>query len=118
MSVSIYIGAGAEDDLNLANGNFVRVMHLIDEPVDPANLCGVWEGPALAALAVKVRFALDSIRAMPSVDDGTPAIASRIHGHMAVIDCGLRDGYFADRLSRLMAVIEEALEAGVPLHYA
>lgn len=117
MSVSIFIGSGSEDDLNVSNENFCRIMALLDVDIDLDSLAGSFEGQALLNLQHKVLLALDVLRMVPALDG---AIGYHRHesGGAVLIECGISDGYFSDRLPRLLAVIEAAIGAGEPVRYA
>ncbi len=119
MSVTIRAdGRFSEDDLNLSNGNFVKLMDLLDTPIDTECLCGNLSGIALRDLRKNVSLMLDGVREMPELDGGTQTIYSGKPGGCTMIECGWRPGYLESRLSALLAVIEEAIEEGVALVYA
>ena len=114
MSVSVYLRTdGADVDFNVANDNWTRIVELLGLELDD-HWCGTFEGPALVDLRDRVVFALDAIKAMPAVDGGTPTVEVGPNHFV----CGLGEGYFADRLSRLLAVVDRAIATGEPLHYA
>ena len=124
MSVTLRIGGTdgtyPSESLNLANANFRRVMALVglEEVAGDEGLCGTFAGPALQHLRDQVAFALDGVQAMPTATDGgEPDEVTATPDGPVVIECGLFPGYFADRLTRLLAIIDLAIERGQPIHY-
>jgi hypothetical protein len=89
-------GAG----VNLANGNAVLVLERLGFDVDPECLFGEASGSDLLARAL--------VGNVGRSDDGVPAA---VDGRM--IDCGVRPGYFAERLGALtdLAVLADRLGA-------
>jgi hypothetical protein len=123
MSVSIYLRSSLREEdvneLNLANGNFVRLMEMLDVPIDVEDgLCGEWRGEQLLHLQANVRIALDGVRAMPELDGGTETVERRGAGGCRVIECGHTPGYFEHRLSALLALVEAAIENQEPLLFS
>jgi len=117
MSVTIYTGTGSDSSLNLSNTNFRRLMDLVGIELSES-LCGEFAGAALEDLRQRTLFALESVRAMPALDGGTPSVEFVGARGARCVEMGLREGYFESRLSALLAEIEVALETGQPLRYA
>ena len=119
MSVSVFVRLDGDDGINVSNVNFYRLMGLLGIEVDAyGDLSGEWKGRALFDLKAEVMFALDHIRAMPDVLDA--GMASHVEGgdgKCTIIHGGLPPGYFQDRLVKLLALIDDALETGLPLRY-
>jgi hypothetical protein len=92
-------------ELNVANSNFVRLMDLLGSPSE--DYCGQWEsvGDELSEVLEQIKFVLQSIEAMPTLDGGVPdeTVGS-------VTYCGLHEGYFAERLKQLQAIVEAAIK--------
>lgn len=110
MSVTIYSRCtNLDTSLNLSNANFRRLMDLIGIELGES-LCGEFAGLGLQDLRDRTLFALDSLRAMPSLDAGTPTVeAVGTHG-ARWIDVGVREGYYESRLTALLAQLDIALE--------
>ena len=114
MSVTVQAGLGAgrsfaafDDGMNVSNGNFFRIMTLLGyEDVD---CCGELRGAALTELLAKVDFVLTSIANMPELDGGTQTIMHQEPGKARMIDCGLPEGYFYQRLSTMECMVAQAL---------
>lgn len=113
MSVSFYVSLGQDaPELNVANGNFVRLMEILG--YDHPEAVGEFTDALLLDLRHRVVFVLDSIKAMPDLDGGVPAQEiSQSH-----IVCGIPDGYFERRLKALLALIDQAQASGQPLRWA
>lgn len=120
MSVSVYVlGESSEDDYNVSNGNFRRLMDLIGDPIpqDWDQYRRYEPGAQLEELRARVVFALEGIRAIPDLDSGRPP-SQYIGGEelgasgVLVIDCGMSEGYYERRLTGLLEVIDRALEVG------
>jgi hypothetical protein len=119
MSVTLYVmvdGRPSEQDVHLSNGNFRRLMTLIGVDVDE-DLCGAWPLDELPALREKVHFALTSLLWMPALDSGVLTTSAQQTGAL-MLRLGLGEGYFRNRLARLLALIDRALATGQPLRYA
>ena len=100
--------------LNVSNANFRSLMALLDIECD---CYGEFTGDLLADLKTRVQFALDALRAMPELDEGTPAVDYTTPGGTRFIDCGRSDGYYAHRLSELLTIIDAALAHGNALWF-
>jgi len=124
MSVTFYLGTGGDDrDLNVSNANFRAIMRLLDvgldDPDDDADpLAGSFTGATLDALETSVAFVLDSLAALPMLDDEIAGEETIGTGGARLVACGRRAGYFTDRLTRLRALIARARAAKEPLRYA
>ena len=49
---------------------------------------------------------------MPELDAGRPTEEYREPGHVTVIDCGTRDGYYTRKLTMILELIELAEKHG------
>jgi hypothetical protein len=116
MSVSVW-SAASPQELNVANGNWARLVDLIgmELALDPWQGEGRLEGAALVEFVGRVRFLLDSITAMPALDGGTLTTECTGAGGCHVIAPGLRPGYFEDRLRLLLAIAEAAQSTHQPV---
>lgn len=115
MSVTFSV-TGRVDYLNVANGNYARLMTLLGR--DEAPWGGEYAGVALMELALDVQFVLDQIRAMPDVlDAGRPDVEVPNPGGCRVIEGGTSPGYYEHRLTRLLELVEAALESDEPLRF-
>jgi len=101
-------------DLNVSNSNFTALMDLLG--YDDPDYCGTIED--LQNLRSRIDFVLDSIRALPALDEGKPVEHYGGRKGVTIIDCGRADGYFAHRLSELRELVELAEKSSVAIGWA
>jgi len=118
MSVTVHYDAARDLDedtwLNFSNRNWASVLQLIG--LDP-EWTGTWAVTDLPRILARVRFAVQSVEAMPELDGGTESRESRGANGARVIDCGLPEGYYGRRLRDLEALLDAAHERGVAVHW-
>jgi hypothetical protein len=102
-------------ELNVANGNFCRIMELLGFP--GAEYCGTFGDGSLQDLQERVTFALQSLIAVPALDTGRPTEETRTKNGGRWIECGTDDGYFTERLTQLSAIIQAAIDAEGMVNY-
>lgn len=124
MSVSVYSeGYSTEEDMNVSNINFRKLMDLLDVDYDYDSecLCGRISGPSLLALKQRTAVLLETVRVIPELDGGIIDRDLLTGGQRTVenrfINFGWPPGYIESRLSHLLAIIEEAIELNVSLVY-
>lgn len=110
MSVSFYVDG--EHVMNVANGNFHRICELLGVEMDGG---GEMDGAQLEAFGKNVDFVLASLKAMPALDGGKPDVEEVGANGCRIIDCGLPEGYFEERLTQLRSAVEAAQSQHVPL---
>jgi len=104
----------AVEVFNLSNVNFGRLWRLLglDFSAD-----GVLVGVDLLDLQQAVDFVLEVFEAAPDIDRGLPVTADvGAHGSLW-IDCGLRAGYFRERLRQLKPAVDRAVAAKGSLYW-
>lgn len=111
MSVTISTPV-AEDEINISNGNFTRIMAVLGYDDDDLEWSGEFRGAALDDLRGRIAFVLAGIAAMPDLDGGLATIEHPPSGGCRFISCGLRAGYFTERLTALDALAQIALDRG------
>lgn len=115
-----YDPAGDADkpfDLNVTNTNAIMLLEMLGIRVKGDNgLTGEIED--VARLEYNCQQVLHALRADPALDAGRLSIEHRSPGCMTMIECGRRDGYLLDRVSRLRQLAEEALLRDAKLVYA
>lgn len=116
MSVTFYRqNSNPDQELNVSNTNFCAIMELLDSPIGgPEGLCGSFSGASLLFFQGKINFVLNSLEAMPALDEGKPTEVLAPN----FIDCGRSDGYFTNRLRTLKAIVDATLEANDTLYFA
>lgn len=97
-------------ELNVANGNYVRIMELIG--LDSSEYCGTWGDGSLQYVADRIRVCLDGLQGIPELDAGIPDRVERSHSGFTVVHCGVSEGYFGERLASLLAIVNKAIEVG------
>ena len=125
MSVTLHVQpiTDVEDStqyLNLANGNFVSMMELlgIEDYRDQDDcLAGEFTGDRLNHLVDQIAFVLDSLVAMPELDNGSATVESTGMRGCKLIELGKRPGYWQDVLLRLTIFALEAQRTKKPLRY-
>jgi len=110
MSVSFYVDGS--EQLNVANGNFARLTELLGVEMDWG---GEMAGPELAKFREKIAFVLESIQALPELDGGKPDEEDVGARGCRIVYCGLRPGYFTERLTQLRRAVDAAIARGLPL---
>lgn len=102
--------------LNIANGNFHRLMTLLG--YSDFDYCGSFGDGSLQDLKSRIEFIRGGIKAIPDMDGGTPTIEHRSSPYQAtMVECGLREGYFDDRLSTLLEIVNVAIKKGGQITY-
>lgn len=109
MSVTISTDA-APDEINISNGNFTRIMAVLGYDDDDLEWSGEFRGDALRDLRGRIEFVLAGIAAMPDLDGGLATVDHTNPGGCRFISCGLRAGYFTERLTALDALAQIALD--------
>lgn len=112
MSVSIYvqpkgIHGPAFEVMNQSNDNFERLCALLGLAFSSEG--GAISGQALQDFQVAIDFVLGSLTAMPELDNGTADRVSMGKLGCLMIDCGLRAGYFREKLLILKPVVDLAV---------
>lgn len=97
-------------EMNVANGNYVRLMELLG--LDYSDYCGTWGDGSLQHLQERLGVILEGLKAMPEMDSGVPSTTGKGNGGCKWVDCGLREGYFTERLSKLQELVFKAIEVG------
>jgi hypothetical protein len=97
-------------EMNVANGNYRRIMNLLG--LDCGECCGTWGDGSLQHVADALRIALDGLQGVPGLDGGIPSEESRGKGGCLMVDCGVRVGYFGERLGTLLEIVTKAIEVG------
>ncbi len=114
MSVTFYVQGAPEDtELNLANGNFCRLMELIGREYDPQDLYARLQGTDLEIFRAQVLEGIAMIDQMPALDGGL--IDVEISSNYII--GGLPPGYYRDRLTRVLRLIDHARQTGQPLQF-
>src|SRR6266571_3271841 len=110
MSVSIYIrypNAGPIFEImNQSNTNFGRMLALLGLDFSPD---GEISGTALLDLQQSVDFITESLQAVPALDSGTEDSLTFGAAGALMIDCGLRPGYFTEKLTILKEAVDRAV---------
>lgn len=109
MSVTISVQGNEDESLemNVSQVNFQRICELIDADLD---WCGSIDMAEILSLRHKVTFALDAIAVMPMLDGGLVDQRTQLQGGALHVLCGLREGYFTEKLSLILRICDEALE--------
>jgi hypothetical protein len=116
MSVDLFVAGrpGAPEAINVANGNWARLVEVIGIELgeDP------WYGEIanLAQLRERVQICLEGVRAMPALGE-IPNEAYGVPDGPLVIVCGWEPGYLEMRLQQLLKLIDFAIREGKPLRY-
>lgn len=97
-------------EMNVANGNFYRLMELLG--LSTEEYCGTWGDGSLQHVREKVTFVLEGIKAIPELDGGKEDVIEKSPSGMTMIHCGVREGYFAERLTKLLEIVDKAIEVG------
>ncbi len=95
-------------ELNVANGNYCRLMRLLG--LDHSEPGGTWGDGSLQHVADTIRIVLDGLQGMPELDGGIPSEVTRGSNGATLVDCGVRAGYFAERLTTLLEIVNKAIE--------
>lgn len=129
MSMTISL-AGIDNEaleLNVSDSNFWSLCEFIGQPVETetyeykgeeykSNLTPSWRSvDELLELKERVVIALEGVRALPAIDCGSASNVYVGEFGATVIDCGRSEGYYEDRLTRLLTIVDAALDAGVGL---
>lgn len=80
-----------DNEVNVSNVNFASITRLLD--IYNEDYCGSLADYELHELRTKISFVLDSVKAMPELDNGTP---TEKQGNW--IQFGIRPQYYTDRL--------------------
>jgi hypothetical protein len=99
-------------EMNVANGNFCRLMELLDLEIGEDGYCGTWGDGSLQVVKGKIVFTLDSFRAMPELDGGKVDVVHNEPGKALMVECGVGAGYFQERLQTLLEIVNKAIEVG------
>jgi hypothetical protein len=95
-------------EMNVANGNYCRIMALVGLSYE--EYCGTWGDGSLQHVKEQLEFTLNGLKVMPELDGGIPSEKFKAEGGCMIIDCGLREGYFTEALTRLLAIVDKAIE--------
>lgn len=125
MSVTIYLrypshcGApGAVFEvMNQANTNFKRICTLLGFDCTPT---GEISGEALLDLQQSIDFVLETLHAVPALDNGVAQSQSEIDlgaQRYIHIDCGVRAGYFREKLTILKSAVDRAVAVRGSLYW-
>jgi hypothetical protein len=124
VSVDLFVSndgpSGGCLNLNLSNENFRQLMRLLgfDDVVDSKDgLIGEFSGDRLALLKARAENAQALIRSNSDLDAGTLSTYLPLGGGL-VIACGRPAGYYEMRLTQLLALVDDAIAASVPLCYS
>lgn len=93
-------------DVNMANGNAALVLERLGVEFD---YCGSIDPAELLGRAMVGNIGRD--------DSGVASSEDRGEGGAAIIDCGLRPGYFADRFGALADLATAAIERGAVISW-
>lgn len=119
MSVTLYLGdIPFTECMNLSNANWHALMRLVDFDGDPICDRVVPGDGRFELLDFQVSFTFHSMSAMPELDGGRPSSVNREPGQVTIIDCGLREGYWMEKLSEFMRYLRHARELNLPLRWA
>ena len=91
-----------DNEVNVSNVNFASIMRLLDTHNE--DYCGSLADYELHEFKAKINFVLDSVKAMPELDSGTP---TEQQGNW--IQFGIRPQYYTDRLSQLLVLVDLAI---------
>ena len=129
MSVTIYVGrqelrdgvnwsvpvypAPVSWEMNVSNSNFYRLMREIG--LEFEDYCGRLDPGDIVA---RCEAYLATLKMIPEMDAGTPTNVYKGNGRATIVDCGLRAGYFGDRVSQLLELARVAVEKDYVLVYS
>ena len=97
-------------ELNITNNHFYGLMTLIG--MENAECCGSLTDYALLKCRTEIQCVLSSLKALPMLDGGTPTETTKGSNGAEWIDCGLPEGYYQQRLTTLLEIINAAIAQG------
>ena len=87
-----------ERDVNVSNGNAMRLLRALDLPVDGNDLCGRIDATLLVASIARTLRALDAGQAA----EFTHQTTVEQHGGATMVNCGIDEAYIRSRLAGLL----------------
>lgn len=126
MTISLRASDNEAEELNVSNVNFWSICELIGEPIVYSDYVSESDGKtysypetpcwnttdALLDLQFRLTQAIESLSAMPALDGGVEGSEEIGEFGCRVINCGRREGYYADRLTQLSKLVTLALDRG------
>lgn len=99
--------SGQLAELNASNANFGSIMRLLG--YDSFECTGDLADYELHEFRDKVVEVLNGLKYMPELDGGTP---TEVSNNGRWIDCGVSEGYYINRLTSLLDIVDTAIEQG------
>lgn len=112
MSVSVYTQPREDmaNEFNVANGNWQRITQFCGLSV---GYYGRWDDEMLYIVRDIIQRRLDIIALRPDLDAGTPDESLR----PGFTICGVPPGYYRERLTHLLRILDDAISRHVPVFF-